>query len=240
MKRTLRLFSFLIVVLFASCEQQGMKPCLKADNDTLVKALKLENFSGVELSADVDVYVSQGKDQSVSISGSKIILDALKIDVSGGAISISSERCFSDKTPNPKVFITIPQITRLEVKGTGNIYSNTKLLCDIVEFKILGAGDIFVKTDAAKVITTLSGSGRISLSGSANNHFIKLPGSGQIYAFGLETNDTDVDFNGWGTVEVFVQKNLNAKIRGTGDVRLKGYPVVRSEISGEGKVVDTN
>jgi hypothetical protein len=222
--------------ILIGCEQQSLKPCLKSEGESDSTIFKLEKFSGVELSADVDVFVKQYKDQSVSIIGPKNLIKTITVEVSGGAIRISSNRCFAESSIRPKVFISVPEVTRLEISGNGNIFTKGKILCDVVEFKLVGAGTMDLYADANRIVTSLIGSGNIVLQGSANNHFVKLPGSGQVSAYALETNDTDIDISGWGLVESFTQKNLKGKISGNGQIHYKGYPLVKSEISGEGKL----
>lgn len=227
-------------IVLASCEQQGIKPCLKADANTIERTMKFDKITGIALNADMDVYVNQGSVQSVRYSGPENLFSETEFLSAGGALNISSKRCFAEEGIRPKVFITLPEFTRLEISGNGNIYTEDKILCNVVEFRILGAGNIMAATDAAKIVSTIIGSGQIILEGSVNSHFIKLPGSGNIKALNLESNDTDINLNGWGTIDCFAQKNLVVRIPGAGEVKFKGYPVLVTEISGQGKVQDIN
>jgi hypothetical protein len=230
------LLGMLLLLVLASCEKQGMKACLEPEGDTLTRTLKFESFSGVEVDADVDVFVAQGLPQTIQVVGHSNLLDELKTEVSGGAFRVIAERCFSEDGKRPRVYVTIPEISRLDVSGTGNIYTD-KLICDILEVKLGGAGQLIVNAESNKTITTLNGSGVISLNGSSNSHWVNLGGSGKIYSFLLPSNDVNVDLSGYGTVEVNAVKKLHAEISGSGEVRYKGQPEVESQISGLGKLI---
>jgi len=237
-------FGFLVWIailstVLASCEKQGLKSCMVAEGDTLTRKLSFESFSGVELDADVDVFVAQGLPQSIRMVGHSNLLDELKTEVSGGAIRIVSGRCFSEKGIRPRVFVTIPEVTRLDVTGTGNIYTDP-LICNILEVKLGGAGQLIINAESNKTITTLNGSGIISLNGSSNSHWVNLGGSGKIYSFLLPSNDINVDHKGDGTIEVNAIKNLRVVHSGSGDVRYKGKPELDAQISGLGQIISVD
>ncbi|MBX7181081.1 MAG: DUF2807 domain-containing protein [Bacteroidia bacterium] len=232
-------FSILVLLIglsLVSCEKQGLKGCITGDNDSISKNPSFESFSGIEVDADVVVFVKQGSTQSIRIVGQSKHLENLKTEVSGGALRLYSDRCFSEEGSLPRVYVTIPEITRLDVTGSGRIFTD-RLICDILEVKLGGAGTLQVSTDANKLITTLNGSGNISLDGSSNSHTIYLGGSGQINGFPMASNDARIDLKGYGNIELTAIKRLHTKISGSGTVKYKGSPILETEISGIGKLI---
>ena len=53
-------------------------------------------------------------------------------------------------------------------------------------------------------------------------------------------NDSNVEIDGSGDVEVNCSDNLDVEIDGSGSVYYKGNPIINSDISGSGQVVNDN
>jgi len=86
----------------------------------------------------------------------------------------------------------------------------------------------------------IAGSGSIHLSGKADVHQASITGSGEINAFGLETQNASLSITGSGDCKVNASEKLQAKITGSGDVLYKGHPQVNKTITGSGSVKDRN
>ena len=85
-----------------------------------------------------------------------------------------------------------------------------------------------------------SGTGQITLSGSANSLTLKNEGTGDFKGFDFPVLDADVTLIGTGNCEVHCTETLNVRIEGSGDVYYKGDPTLQVEIEGSGKVIDAN
>ena len=84
------------------------------------------------------------------------------------------------------------------------------------------------------------GSGKIKLTGIADDLDLGISGSGDYKGFSLEAITTEVQISGSGEVEVLVTDQLDVRISGSGDVYYKGFPELDIEISGSGEVVNEN
>ena len=86
------------------------------------------------------------------------------------------------------------------------------------------------------------GSGNVTVSDpiSVDQMKVYLLGSGGFYGFPLSASTCQVDISGSGNCEVTVDNDLDVVIEGSGSVYYKGSPSIEVDITGSGRVVDTN
>jgi hypothetical protein len=115
----------------------------------------------------------------------------------------------------------MPSLNSLATSGSGNITSTGAFL---------GSGNFKAST---------SSSGNISIEGgSAENFQVNISGSGSVKSFGFPAQQTVVNISGSGNAEITVLQNLNADIKGSGNVYYKGNPAtVNSKITGSGQLI---
>ena len=91
--------------------------------------------------------------------------------------------------------------------------------------------------EGAHVEGSLSGSGNIKLSGSAENSKVRVIGSGNFTSSSLVTVASAVRVSGSGKAEINASDKVDAAIRGSGDVRYTGAAknVIKST-SGSGEI----
>lgn len=69
---------------------------------------------------------------------------------------------------------------------------------------------------------------------------INLEGVGDYLGFPLTVENCTIETHGIGDGEVTVSKSLDVTIEGSGNVYYKGSPSITEDISGTGKVIDSN
>jgi len=87
-----------------------------------------------------------------------------------------------------------------------------------------------------------TGSGNVTVSDpiSVDHMEISLIGSGGFYGFPLASSRCQVDISGSGNCEITVNENLDVVVDGSGSVYYKGSPIIHEDITGSGRVVDSN
>ncbi len=89
---------------------------------------------------------------------------------------------------------------------------------------------------------TNTGSGNVSVTDliAVDRMKVSLIGSGGFFGFPLEANNCDVDISGSGNCEITVNDDLDVVIDGSGSVYYKGFPQIHEDITGSGRVTDSN
>lgn len=213
--------------------------CVNGSGNQVSEELVLPAFTGVALSINADVYIEQGAEQKVVVTAQQNIIDLIELDVHDGVWDISFDGCafsFSDV----KITITVPEIEKLVLTSSGNIYGIGQLETNLIDLVNTGSGEIDLDLVDTGIDATITGSGDIQLSGQTQSLGVVVTGSGDFEAFGLEAEDAVLTISGSGDIECTVTGDLKVTISGSGDVYYKGNPSIDVTISGSGKLIDAN
>ena len=106
---------------------------------------------------------------------------------------------------------------------------------------ISGDGAINMNNIKAKNnYSVISGSGNMALFGHSNNSYLAVNGTGNIYSYSLDTYHSTCDISGSAGIRVKADSTLSIFISGYANLFYKGFPLISSNITGDGNVVDDN
>jgi len=204
-------------------------------------------FSEVSLRVDANLYVYQGNESSIEITGNDESLDKIIVEVNGRKLIIRfsfEDRWMSEFKPEKlEIKVISPDISSLAIQGAGNIYAKDTINTNFLDLNIAGSGDITLnQVVCERIEANISGSGDIKITGKATAKEIELDiaGSGDLVSPELSVGAARILIAGSGDCELQVSDYLDAKIFGSGDIKYKGTPTVKSSISGSGKVHNIN
>lgn len=235
MRNLLKTTTLVITIswLFACVSFGG---CIDGSGNMKRETREVSDFSGINVSGSMDVYLTQGSTQSLVVEADDNLLDLIKTDVKGKELYIGSKKCFNSRK-DLKVFITIPTLTSLTISGSSDAKGSDVFKCGDLSLRVSGSGSITLNLEAKDIEMSISGSGEISLKGTAEDMNIRISGSGDLNARDLESKDVTAIVSGSGDCQVTPKGDLNAIISGSGDVTYYGKPgSVDSSISGSGSV----
>jgi hypothetical protein len=137
-----------------------------------------------------------------------------------------------------KIKIAAPAFESLSLAGSGSTDLNDKLVNESFNLTMAGSGTVRLPKLAVKELTTtMSGSGRFVLGGSAQMMNLTLSGSGTIEANSVAAGDVNAVVSGSGQIFCKPSGELNATISGSGNIRYRGKPRnVQTAINGSGTV----
>ncbi|MGB3619333.1 MAG: head GIN domain-containing protein [Catalinimonas sp.] len=223
-----------LLFVFSACEHAGIR-CVRGEGAFVTESYALDDFDGVSLALDAQVFINIGPDYLVQVRAQENVLDELELRVRGDELSIGSDRCLRG-SPDVEIFVTMPEVELLSVSGSGTIVVDDRFATPDLRLGLSGSGRIAATTDAGRIVSNISGSGELDLSGTADEHEVDISGSGKVRAFDLVTERTEARISGSGRAEVNVSEQLIANISGSGEVVYEGTPEVISDVSGSGKV----
>ena len=241
----MRNLSFLIlgtclVLLFSSCDSdEDIFGCIKGNGDVDSREFFLADFTGVKLEGVGDVYISYGTEQKVIVETDENLMELLETHVHDGLWTIDFDHCIK-KITELNIYITLPEIDRVILSGSGSIYGEDNFQGVDLEVILDGSGSIEFEFTGNNVDANLTGSGIIELFGATDFLDINLSGSGDVRAFEMPADECEVYISGSGDASVNVEDYLKVRISGSGDVLYKGFPQLDVDITGSGSVLNRN
>jgi len=231
---------FALLGLFSSCEKDL---CIHGSGPIVNQTLDIQELNGFDLFGSFNVILKNGSTQKISAIGQQNIIDQLSNDVNNGIWRVAlNEGCYDDYSLT--IEIEVPNINEFGISGSGSIQivDEFSALNNLNVFNS-GTGEIF--TNDSLLISTflnidISGSGNINLKGKVPSQSITISGSGDYLGFGIESNTCVVSIPGSGNCDVNAINTLDVFLSGSGSVYYHGSPIINSNITGSGTIINSN
>jgi hypothetical protein len=156
--------------------------CKSATAAVAENRLVNNNFYGVILKANAQVILRQGNETSVRIEGDENSVSSVETTLDNGALLIQG----TNDLP-VTIYVTMDEISLIEVNGTGKIFSNDVIYSDILLLKVVGSGSIQVDVRSLSLGMIVKGNGKIYAKGSTGDSYTRVLGSGQVVAMNLDS-----------------------------------------------------
>lgn len=185
--------------------------------------------------------ITQGERESLTIEARPEILAQITTTVRGGQLIIQLDGSFMDKLgfalstsftrPMVRYLLTVKNLSGLDLAGF--VQANAaELQSGDLNLTLKGAGEMTIGALTAQNLTVdLQGTGRIELSGQVGEQRVAIQGPSSYQARNLKTRRTSLKLKGIGRASVWAVDELEIKVRGLGQVEVRGSPVIRKDIS---------
>jgi hypothetical protein len=193
-------------------------------------------FREVQASGSLEVQITIGSPQSVSITADDNILPILKTEVQNQRLIIRSDQSYRARAQEPLVKITVPELRGIDNSGStrtsiGEVSSD--------DFNVQTSGSARVTIDRLTATTfhiNTSGSADIQAAGRADHVVIGSSGSAVLRLNDLMARAVDVDSSGSARMEVQATESITGSTSGSANIVYSGSPKVAVNSSGSSKV----
>lgn len=224
-------------MLLSSCHL-AMMNCFDGSGEIVTDERKVANFDKIKLNSGYDIYLYQGDSSTVMVEIDDNLLKYVRTSVTDRMLEIDDTKSICTRIK--KVYITTPNLKKIQVNGASDIVANKPLNYNYLDIEINGASDIYFKElTCPNLKLGISGAGDVNIeSGNGGNLLIQASGAGDINFANFRTDSTKVEISGVGDVSVWAEKFLLLKIFGAGDIQYKGTDSTRvvKKIMGAGSV----
>jgi hypothetical protein len=203
------------------------------------KEFALQDFKEVAMKGSFDLYLSQGDEASLEVSGDESLVSLVEVSQEGDVLTIFLKRPNTEfnLTEDLKVSLTVHQLEKIAFEGVGQIKSTQELALKDFKIEGNGVGNVLLELDASQVEAALNIVGKVELLGKTDRLVLKNDGIGAIDASRLISRDCKVESSGIGAVSMHCTGELSLEMSGIGSVTYKGNPtVIHEKVSGLGKV----
>lgn len=211
--------------------------CTVGEGDPVLQVLDVPAFTDLAVDGAMDVQITKGEVQQVSVEAPANLIPLINTTVSGGEWDLSTSSCWSSGS-GIVVHITTPLLSGIALAGSGNATADDVFGAGDIDLSTSGSGSITLHQVTAKAITADSdGSGGITITGTCADLSTDLSGSGEFNGQGLTANNADISVAGSGNASITVITDLKASVQGSGNIRYAGKPQVASSVNGSGAVI---
>jgi len=211
-----------VTTLFSSCavdlfnRVSGNRNVVTEDRSTK------EYFTKIKVSTGLDLYVSQGSKNQITVEADENLQDIIVTEVNDGILKIYSEKNIW-RAKARKIYVTIKNLEAITATSGSDVYTNETLKVNNLKISATSGADIHISVDADTVKTTASGS-EIEVSGVSNNHTSKATSGASIDAYQLRSKNVTARVTSGADINVYASESIDAKATSGGDIDFKGSP----------------
>ena len=189
--------------------------------------LTLPEFTSIVISSPMEVKLSQGTENSVSISEGNI-QDIIKAEVKDNVLYL--------KGKPEELTINFIKLNKIQLLANSDVESINQINSDKLEIYLKGAAsDIDLDLNVNELFSSIEGAGDIKYKGIAGSHVIEIKGAGDVNAYNLVTTSTNITISGVGDAKVNVVQDLKGTINGAGDIKYLSEPATKDiKVNGVG------
>ena len=220
------------------CSVSGNGPWLDRSDltgETTTQSRSLHGFTGIALSGNATLTVTQGDSFSVAVTTDSGLQEHIDTSVRGSTLEIEQHYSIAGRSPDVSVAVTLPRLDSVDLSGS-SATTIEGVRGESLHVSSSGSSDIHIDAAVKALAVDVSGSGDIQLMGTAGSADIAISGAGTVSGAALNTTTANVSVSGVGDVTLSVAKTLDVDLSGAGDITYYGDPEVRSEVSGLGRV----
>ena len=228
-----------IVMLLISDQAVAQWRGVRGNGKVVTQERVVSDFSGIKISCSADVFLKQGKGNTIKVRADENLLDMIETEVRGDMLIIDIEGSIRN-IEVLEVYVTVENLEKVMINGSGDVESENTIEGIDFEIQINGSGDVELDLDVKNLETKINGSGDVEVSGVHGNFELRVAGSGDFYAEDLRLNECYIKINGSGDVKLKGSANkLLISQSASGDVNLYSLTTVDVEAntSGSGDVV---
>ena len=177
-------------------------------------------FSAVHLSGTSAVHITVGPERSVVVHADDNLVERVTTEVDAGVLHVSTRGNFTASSPM-YVDVSVGSLDAVTLSGTGAI-------------SVQG-----VDADALRVELPATGTGLVTVTGSAQRLTAQLGGTGDLQLAELQARDAEVTLTrtGTGRIALHVTRTLRATLSGDGSIVYSGSPKVIERVTGTGAIL---
>ena len=232
----------LSLVLFASTQihAQWWGKSVKGNGELETITRNVGDYNEISVAGFFDVTLVAGNEGELTIEGESNLLEYIETEVDGDRLTIKVKNKQNLKTSwgkDIKIRVPFRDLNQVSLSGSGEIMSTDVIKANNFRVSVSGSGDINLVVEASSTESRVTGSGDLVLRGSTRDHETSVTGSGDLEAGRFKADNVDAKVTGSGDIRVSCEKSIRARVTGSGDIEYVGNPTKQdTKVSGSGDI----
>lgn len=225
-----------LTALFTSCGID-MINSVNGDRNVVTKNRKIaDNFTEIKVSTGIDLYITQGAKNKISVEADENLHDIIITEVENGTLKVFAEKGIW-RAKSKKVHVTITDLTLLKATSGSDVQGKGVINTNEISISATSGADISITVDATSVETNATSGSDIYISGNTINHASNATSGSAIDAYDLKSKNTIAKVTSGADINIYASEKIEAKATSGGDIDFKGSPkIVNKKTTSGGSV----
>jgi hypothetical protein len=186
-----------------------------------------EEFTEIETSRGLDVYLTQGDSQSLKVQADENLHDIIITEVENGVLKIYSEENIK-RSESKKVMVNVTDLTAVNATSGSDVYSTNTLKVDTIKLSTTSGADIEVELDAESTTLESTSGSDIRVKGTTNTLSASATSGSDIDAQHLISQSCTASVTSGADIVVNAEEKITANATSGGDIKYYGNPEHKS------------
>jgi hypothetical protein len=195
----------------------------RGNGNVIKQERKLTDFLKIKVSYGIDVIISQGDSEKVTVEADENLVDLIKTEVKDQTLKIYHEENIS-KAKKMCVYVTVKDLNSIIASSGSDVTTEKEIKLDKLVVEMSSGSDGNLKLNANELICETSSGSDLELSGKSKTLDLTASSGSDINAYELEAEYVSVKTSSGSDAEVFVTNQLKVRGSSGSDVRYKGSP----------------
>lgn len=229
--------SILVGILSTACN--GSK-CEKAEGPRTSRFILTGEYSEfiLDMVADVKIELDSNRQTQMEVIAQSQMHNLIRSENKGGELTVLLKGCIKENEI-PLINVWSKDFERIRLESAGKIESLSIVTRPKLRLSNYGLGNMDLIVDNNSLIAEIKSSGDITLGGSCKRFDFLTTSSGDLHAYNLVSDTTNLNVFGSSVCEVYCDGILNIHFFETGTVNYRGNPI-EINIIGPGEVKNSN
>ncbi|TMM29008.1 DUF2807 domain-containing protein [Polaribacter aestuariivivens] len=222
-----------VATIFTSCGIDMLNRVNGNRNVTTEDRKVADNFSGIRVSSGIDLYITQGNINKVTVEADENLQEIIITEVIDGVLKIYTDQNIW-QAKSRKVHVTIQNLNSLKATSGSDVYGNGIIKTQEISISATSGADIRLEVDAESVETSSTSGSDIRISGIATNHASSATSGSSIDAYDLKSENVIAKATSGAGINIYASQKIEARATSGGDIDYKGSPKNVSKKSSSG------
>ncbi len=194
----------------------------------------VSGLSGLSVNSGIDVYLTQGNSEKLTLEVKGIEENEVKSEVKNGVLMLHIDRKGSwgmnwGRNRYVKVYLTFKQLSNIQANGGSDIFSEGKLVFNDLNLQANGGADVKLDLKANELNVQANGGADAEVTGSARRLNADGNGGADLKAGRLTAEIVNARSTGGSDVSVYATKEISLEASGGSDLYYGGPAKVNGQ-----------
>lgn len=197
---------------------------VRGNGDVVTEERKLsESFSVIEANEGLDVYLTQGDIESITVEADENLHDIIITEIEDGVLKIHTSENIG-RSSSKKVLVSFKDVTKIKSTSGSDVFSTNTITADYLELKSTSGSDMELDVDVTELDCKSTSGSDLRLSGTTKKLTAEATSGSDIKAANLIAESSHVKATSGADISVNTTKELTAKATSGADITYYGNP----------------
>lgn len=217
------IFAFIAVVTLSSCNFDISLGQVDGNGNVVTEERSVADFTKVKGAAGIDVYLTEGTENKVTVEADENLMELIETEVEGGKLRIRAIQNIG-RAKAKKVHVTYVNLSSIEASSGADVIGNSVIKSETLNLDTSSGADLELEILASEVFAETSSGSDMKISGKATSLRAKASSGSDLDARELLVATCNADASSGADIKVNVKDRLTAEASSGGDVHYYGDP----------------